>query len=248
LPGALLAAWLLWMIALPIIHLAWGRPALTPGVMFGVILQAALAAAVLASAWGWRRMSRAAVGVLILSWLAEFIGSRTGIPFGPYHYEAALQPQLGGVPWVVPLAWLMMLPPAWAIGRLAISDRWPRSAAGRRLAQAVFSALGFTAWDLFLDPQMVAWGFWTWEQPGGYFGIPWVNFLGWLLVSGLLTWIIHPGELPAAPLSAIYAATWVLQTVGQIFFWGLPGPASCGFFAMGLWVLLARRSRARSQF
>jgi hypothetical protein len=51
---------------------------------------------------------------------------------------------------LVPLAWLMMLPPAWAVARLV--------AGGPGIAFILTAALAFTAWDLFLDPQMVAWG------------------------------------------------------------------------------------------
>jgi lycopene beta-cyclase len=100
-------------------------------------------------------------------------------------------------------------------------------------------ALGFTAWDLFLDPQMVGWGFWVWEGTGAYFGIPLVNFLGWFLVSGLITWIANPRELPSTPLGAVYATTWLLQSIGQAIFWAQPGPALVGFVAMGVMSFLA---------
>jgi hypothetical protein len=42
-------------------------------------------------------------------------------------------------------------------------------------------------------------------------------------------------------LITIYAITWVLETIGLAFFWGMPGPALCGFFGMGAmltWSLL----------
>ena len=46
----------------------------------------------------------------MIGWTAEAIGSKTGFPFGAYHYTDRLQPQLLGVPLLIPLAWLMMLP------------------------------------------------------------------------------------------------------------------------------------------
>jgi putative membrane protein len=235
-PGALLvAAWLLTMIALPIVRWTLGDAALQQGIVFGVIVQVAVVLAVLVQAWGWLPTLRLAVTVIGLAWLAEFVGSQTGFPFGAYHYTPVLQPQLGGVPLLIPLAWLMMLPPAWAVAE--------RITAGRlRIAFIAISALAFTAWDLFLDPQMVAWDFWRWAQPGGYFGIPWTNYLGWLLVSGLMTALVRPKNLPIVPLTAIYILTWLLQTIGQLFFWGLPGPALVGFLGMGLFILLALRS------
>lgn len=100
-----------------------------------------------------------------------------------------------------------------------------------------------TAWDLFLDPQMVAWGLWVWTQPGGYFDIPWINFLGWLLASALITAVVRPGPLPTRPLMLIYGITWLLESLGLLFFWGLPGPALVGFAGMGslLWLAFMKR-------
>jgi putative membrane protein len=237
-PGAsLVAVWLLTMISLPILRWGLGDDALQNGIVFGVLVQVAVVMAVLVQAWNWQAALRVALPVIGLAWLVEFIGSQSGFLFGEYDYTHVLQPQLGGVPLLIPLAWLMMLPPAWAVAE--------RIAAGRRFAKITFvlvSALAFTAWDLFLDPQMVAWDFWRWVAPGGYFGIPWTNYLGWLVISGLMTVIVCPKNLPIIPLVAIYILTWLLQTIGQLFFWGLPGPAIVGFFGMGVFILLTLRS------
>jgi putative membrane protein len=143
-----------------------------------------------------------------------------------------LQPQLAGVPLLIPLAWLMMLPPAWAVASLIVGGR-------RDWRFVLVSAAAFTAWDLFLDPQMVGWGYWVWANPGGYFGIPWVNFAGWLLGSALITAIVRPGQLAAPIFVAVYAITWFLQTVGQGLFWQMPGPALVGGVVMGFFLLLA---------
>jgi putative membrane protein len=170
----------------------------------------------------------------------ELLGSSTGLIFGEYGYTPLLQPQLAGVPLLVPLAWLMMFPPAWAVAAL-IDARLPtlRTSLWRELRFALLAALAFTAWDLFLDPQMVAWGFWNWDQPGGYFGIPWTNYAGWLLVSTSITLLIRPKDLPLLALVLVYCVTWILETIGQLFFWGLPGPAAFGFLGMGAMLIWA---------
>jgi putative membrane protein len=119
----------------------------------------------------------------------------------------------------------MMLPPSWSIaGLVAGNARW---------LHVGVSALAFTAWDLFLDPQMVGWRLWVWEQKGRYFGIPLLNYLGWALISAVMTAAIRPGALPASPLQLIYALTWLLETFGLGVFWRQPGPAACGFLGMG---------------
>src|SRR3982751_6848949 len=77
----------------------------------------------------------------------EAVGVATGFPFAPYDYSGQLGPKLLGVPLIIPLAWTWMAWPAWlAAIRLAHG----------RAARVMLAAAGLAAWDLFLDPQMVA--------------------------------------------------------------------------------------------
>ncbi len=231
--------WLLTMILLPIVGWTLGEAALIRGMSVGVLMQGIAVLAILVHAWGWAKTLRSFAIVGVLSFFAEFIGSTTGFPFGKYHYTDVLQPQLGGVPLLIPLAWMMMLPPAWAMANAILVHEEHEGT--RRLKFVLLSALAFTAWDLFLDPQMVGWNFWVWEIPGQYFGIPLVNYLGWILVSALLTFTANPKEIPIRPLAIIYMLTWFLQSIGQGVFWGQPGPALFGFVGMGIFIFLAWR-------
>lgn len=228
----LVGAWVLTMISIPIMRWVIGDSVLHWGVIASVLLQAAAVLAVAQAGWGTRETLHMLALVLPLAWLVERVGSTTGIPFGAYHYTEALAPLLGGVPLIIPVAWLMMLPAAWAVAAAITGAQ-----SGWRFVAV--SAAAFTAWDFFLDPQMVHWGYWVWHEPGGYFGIPWVNFSGWLLASALITWLVRPKPLPQAPLIAIYTITWLLQSVGQALFWNMPGPALVGFFTMGFFVVLS---------
>jgi len=242
--AAAILLWVLAMIATPILRWTVGEVSLYPMINLGVLLQAAAVVTVLVRGAGWRSALLTVLPVLPLAWLAEFVGSSTGFPFGSYHYTGALQPQLAGVPLLIPLAWLMMLPPSWAVASLVIKSRTLSPPVPVRLAWALVAALAFTVWDLFLDPQMVAWNFWVWDKPGAYFGIPLVNYLGWFLVSFAFSFFLLPSSLPAKLLLLIYGVTWFLQSFGQFFFWGLPGPALFGFLGMGgmlLWALLRSR-------
>ena len=221
------------MFSLPVLGWIMGEGYLQRGMSVGILVQAAAVLVILYNAWGFRRTSATFFIVAGLTYFTELLGVTTGIPFGKYHYSAVLQPQLAGVPVLIPLAWMMMLPPAWAVGRLITRK------SGRSPAFVLVSALAFTAWDLFLDPQMVAWGFWQWEIPGQYFGIPLSNYLGWIIVSIVLSLIVQPNDLPAGPLSLVYVLTWLLQTTGQGIFWEQPGPALFGFLGAGIFVILA---------
>jgi putative membrane protein len=228
------------MICLPIVGWTLGEEALIRGMSVGVLMQGIAVLSILIHAWGWGKTLRSFAIVGVLSFFAEFIGSTTGIPFGKYHYTDVLQPQLGGVPLLIPLAWMMMLPPSWAIASAILHRSQTKSSNLQfTITYSLIAALAFTAWDLFLDPQMVGWNFWVWEIPGQYFGIPLVNYLGWILVSGLLTFAANPKEIPVAPLMVIYLLTWFLQTIGQGLFWRQPGPAAFGFAGMGIFIYLA---------
>jgi len=232
LTGALLLAWFMSMVLLPILLWTVGPAALPWMASMTVILQLLCVLAVLANAWPFAELARAAAIVFVGAWLIEWAGSKTGFIFGAYDYTNLFLPQLAGVPLIVPLAWLMMLPPAWAVGQ----------ALTRRTDGAAFliaSAVAFTAWDLFLDPQMVAWGAWVWPNGGGYFGIPWHNFAGWIAGALLLTALIRPRTVPVRPLLIVYSLTWALQSIGLGLFWQLPEPALCGFLVMGVLTISA---------
>lgn len=235
-----LFAWITGLLVMPIVQWGAGQPSLVAAANLGVLFQASLVVLFLAQAAGASRAGAIVLAAVALAWAAEAIGSHTGVPFGAYYYTEALRPHVLGVPLLIPLAWLMMLPPAWAV-----AQRVTGQASGP--AFVAVSALAFTAWDLYLDPQMVHWGLWVWEQPGAYFGIPLVNFAGWLLVAALITAAVRPPALTEHSLLIIYTLTWLIEAVGQVLFWGLHGPALYGFIGMGVFVALAwRRTEAGS--
>lgn len=231
----LFAIWMLVMISVPVIRWTLGEGAEKIGITAGVFAQVAAVLASLAVGNGaWILV--AVVIVPLIGWASEFVGSRYGFPFGPYHYTEVLQPQVGRVPILIPLAWLMMMPPAWAVGRVLSPES--------DLVAWIIAAAGFTAWDLYLDPMMVGWDFWRWERKGPYLGIPLVNFLGWFGVSLLITVVmallsrLGMPDLtnPSRPelLSLIFVITWGLMFVGQLLFWRLRVSAVVGLAGMGL--------------
>lgn len=178
-----------------------------------VVLLTAAAGCATAAAVGWRRAAAAVLGATALGFAVEALGTRTGLPFGEYSYTDELQPQVLGVPVVVALAWAGMGLPAWAVaGRLVASTP----------VRIGLGALALTGWDLFLDPQMVAEGYWTWPSGGAYRGIPLSNFAGWLVVSALLMALfaaVVPGARSATG-AAIYLLMAVMEVLGFLLFFG----------------------------
>lgn len=234
----LVGAWVLAMIAFPIARWVFGDAAIVPGTIVTTLFQFSASAFIVAMRWGWRRTLLTLLIATSITWAFEAVGTATGFPFGDYTYTDRLQPQVAHVPLLIPLAWFMMLPASWLMASLIYP---PREGLRHRVVFALVSALAITAWDLFLDPQMVEWGFWVWNNPPepNYFGIPYLNFFGWVLTAFTITLIINPARLPILPLVTIYCITWIFQTIGQAVFWGLAGSALFGFLGMGAVVLLA---------
>lgn len=143
------------------------------------------------SRWGRFPAMTAAAVVVAGTTVIEHVGPRTGKPFGRYHYTDALQPQVSGVPIIVPAAWFAMAVPAREAAHAALGSR------STPLRRMLLGSAALTAWDLFLDPQMIAEGYWEWEQPGRYRGIPFTNYVGWFLtgiaVMAVLEVLMPPG-------------------------------------------------------
>lgn len=242
-PYFLAGFWLLIMICVPILGWIGGESARNLGIQAGVIAQAVVVIAFsvvahppnLTSLRDLLGFSHAPHPILLIiltttifTFAIEAIGTTTGFPFGEYRYTKLMQPQLAHVPLLIPLAWLMMLPPSWAV-----AYRWR----DHKIMFAVVSATAMTAWDLLLDPQMVAWGFWEWAKDGAYFGIPLSNFGGWWLTAFVLSTLLYKPATQIitnrVPFLTIYATTWFLETFGLALFWGLGAPALIGGLIMG---------------
>jgi uncharacterized membrane protein len=181
-------------------------------------------------------------GIRAATWLAlatiggglavEVIGLATGFPFGRYGYGDALGPKVFGVPVVVPLAWTWMAWPS-----LIVAGRLTRTI-GARVAVA---GAALAAWDVFLDPQMVAAGYWRWTEPPvslpGVPAVPLTNYIGWLAVATLMMALLAPRVRPSTtedgPMYGLYLWTYYSSVLAHAAFLGLPGSAAWGAVAMG---------------
>ena len=212
------------------------------------------------------RGARTAAGLLVLVAVVavgfESVGVATGFPYGRYAYSDVLGPELLGVPFLVPLAWLMMAWPSWVLAdRLSRPVRPGR----RRLARVAWAAGIFAAWDVVLDPQMVQAGYWTWAHPEpglpGIDTVPLTNLAGWLLAGlvlmALLDLLVTRTAVPDAPrigdAAPLLAIAWMTMggALAHAGWLGLPGSAAWGAaLAVPVLVVLAvqhRRAAARSR-
>lgn len=187
------------------------RVALSTVIVVGYFLLSLIASH---HAWGARRTAVAALVIVAFTWVLERVGSTTGFPFGEYDYTALLQPQVLGVPAIVPLAWWGMGLAAREVARAVVGSR------GVAMRVAV-GAVALTAWDAFLDPQMVAEGYWVWARDGVYRGIPLTNYAGWLASSAVVMVVLEVILQRRAALRvpvAMYAFVAVMETIAFAFF------------------------------
>ena len=218
-----------------------------------------------ASRLGWRTTLAIFAAGFSLSLGAELAGTTTGYPFGPYSYTTQLGYLIGGrVPFNIPTSWFFMLYASLAIcGRLLTARDDGRS----RWVWAVVAGFVLTAWDVSMDPAMVATTHWLWHLPSVegatlvrrvalsnlFYGMPLTNWLGWLLTGFLVAramlaivpptrWAarVSPTTLPLL----LYAANGVLPLlicVGRGLWWAV----GLGALAMAVPLALAVRAPRR---
>ncbi len=165
----------------------------------------------------------------------EAVGTATGLPFGEYSYGPSLGLMLLDVPLLIPLAWCMAAYPMLLLARRLGHARWHVVAIG---------AWTITAWDLFLDPQMVSEGHWAFAHPTpalpGSPGIPLTNYAGWLVTGAAIFWLLdHLPRTPADDRLPHLLMLWIYgsNVMAALVFFDRPAVAAWGGVAMGLTVI-----------
>lgn len=136
-----------------------------------------------------RRIAAGAAAVAAVTFTVEYIGIKTGYPFGEYFYYPTLGPLILGVPFTIALAWVGVILNSMLLS--SAKTRWMR-------------ALGTAFWvillDLILDPVAAVREFWFWEKPGAFYGIPLENFISWGLIAALCSLFFPLGPVPLRSL------------------------------------------------
>jgi putative membrane protein len=176
-----------------------------------------------------------------IGWSAEIIGTATSFPFGDYDYAVdRIGPAVSGVPIVIGLAWTAGGYCMWWISALVTTTPPLRIA---------LATVGLVGWDLYLDPQMVGAGLWTWaDQDSGLPGvdqIPVTNYLGWAGVGALMfTMLALIDRRPVITTTSAlitpvgwFGWTWLGSALAFLVFLDdpdLPGAVPYGLVVMGL--------------
>ena len=130
--------------------------------------------------YGWRAVGVYVVVVLVVSNIMENLSIATGFPFGHYHYTGG--GKIFEVPWFIGIAYMSTGYLAWIVGTVLVCEVQRGANWLSTIGTPVVASFAMVAWDLSLDPaaSTINHG-WIWENGGGFFGVPLVNFLGWSL-------------------------------------------------------------------
>ncbi len=110
----------------------------------------------------------------------------TGLPYSEFYYTELIGLKLfGTTPFTVPFAWLPLF-----IGSLYMASELRINGKRPQLWQiALLTTFLLLLTDIVLDPAAVALQFWIWKEPGIFYGVPLMNFIGWV-ISGLVASVI----------------------------------------------------------
>lgn len=174
---------------------------------------------------GWPRTWR----FWLMSWgtafVCEYSSTRTGIPFGWYHYNGSTVGQelyFSDVPFMDSISFSFLLYAAYCVALCLLLPTRPTSTATRPMftplhldvnARTSWSVLFVTAFlfafiDMVIDPVALRGDRWFlgkiyyYPDPGFHFGVPFANYVGWAVVGLISLALYFPIErrLPALSL------------------------------------------------
>jgi putative membrane protein len=117
-----------------------------------------------------------------ISWSYESLSILTGFPFGNYFYSDILGPKIGLVPILIMPAYFAVGYMSWVIAHFML-DKFDVGIKKKELVVLpVIASFIMVMWDVTIDPvRATLQQSWIWEDGGAYFGVPFVNYIGWFI-------------------------------------------------------------------
>lgn len=163
----------------------------------------------------------------VYAFIIESFALATGYPYGNFSYSELIGLRLlGAAPLALFFSWTPLLLAAYSVSANILDNIWARIGA---------TTLVLVIFDFVLDPGAVYLKFWSYSEGGWYYGVPWSNFLGWVVSgffgAGLLELFLHRTRpLLPVPVQLIYSAFLTLYLWTWISFFGgllIPGVIGC---------------------
>ncbi len=132
--------------------------------------------------YGVKKMLFFVVMITIISWSYETSSILTGFPFGNYHYTDVLGPKLWLVPIIIMPAYFAVGYLSWVMGSLLLGKKDSSLKGAEVILLPILSAFIMVLWDISMDPiNSTITKMWIWHDGGPYYGVPFVNYMGWYL-------------------------------------------------------------------
>ena len=176
---------------------------------------------------GWKRTGAFLVAGWITAFVCEFSSTRVGVPFGFYFYTGSTVGQelyIADVPFMDSLSFTFLLFASYCMALVFLLPSAPKS--DRHRLEFALDPTIRTAWpalvltsafltfiDVIIDPVALRGDRWFlgliygYPDPGLYFGIPLMNFVGWAVVGliALSIYFVIDRRLPPLPRSTTVA-------------------------------------------
>lgn len=173
---------------------------------------------------GWPRTWRFWLTSWATAFLCELTSTRTGIPFGWYHYNGSTVGQelyLSNIPFMASLSFSFILFAAYSVALCLLLPEercstlrrpplvqihfGPVSRSSRNIL--ILTSLLFALIDMVIDPVALRGDRWFlgsiyhYDSPGIHFGVPLTNYLGWMVVGviSLLLYFVFDRRLDPLP-------------------------------------------------
>ncbi|PKL66692.1 MAG: carotenoid biosynthesis protein [Methanobacteriales archaeon HGW-Methanobacteriales-1] len=155
----------------------------------------------------WLGLKKSLILIITLSIYAftiETLAIITGFPYSNFQYTELIGFKiLGYTPYTVPFAYVPLFIGCFYLASLKSINKWKI---------IILSTLMVLAADLILDPAAVALNFWSYQSPGFFYGVPLMNFMGWILTGFLSSLIsvyilsdhINDSNKPKAIISSLF--------------------------------------------
>ncbi len=143
-----------------------------------------------------------ALAIMLIGYVIEVIGVKTGVIFGDYAYGEVLGWKILEVPPLIGVNWLIVI---WGGFSVAVHMKIPKGL--RWLATALLA----TALDFLIEPVAIHYGLWDWYGSAP----PLRNYIAWFITAAVMAGIFEAYPLVKKPRLGLVAF------ICQILFFGI---------------------------
>lgn len=184
--------------------------------------------------YGWTGTAIFCVIGFAVGFLLEASSVASGFPFGTYVHHSP-GPRAWGVPVQGMFIYMCYGWYAWVLARVICLESPNHLVGSARVGTPLIAAFILAGFDYPIDPILsTVFGLWTFEHPGGQFGVPLSNFAGWIFAGAVIFFPLSAIDSRFQPTSACHSraywflpcAVWIAQAAQYPLLWMLAPPGS----------------------